>query len=188
MRLLAVAEHPGLNLYDQFELSSQDPLSPGRLDIGARSLPVLALVTAATAAALAADADPDIERPSANAVHTMIGQAVQLLHAPDQQASEYGATVLALVPKFEPGLARYTDALVAHPNVGVRIVAASMAVLDEQAQRILAADSDPKVRAALASRGGDLAKDILGLLRADGHPDVERAIAAWPGSGRAEPA
>jgi len=118
----------------------------------------------------------------------MIGEAVQLLHAPDQQASQYGATVLALVPKFEPGLARYADALIVHSNVGVRIVAASMAELDEQAQRILAADYDPQVRAALASRGGELAEDILGLLRADEHPDVQRAIAARPGSGRAEPA
>jgi len=185
-RLLAVAEEPSLNAFDQFELSSQDPLSRGRLDIGARSLPALAVVTAATAAALAADGDPEVERPSAHAVQIMIDQAVQLLHSPDQQASKYGATVLALVPKFEPGLARYADALIVHPNAGVRIVAASMAVLDEPAQHILAADSAPQVRAALASRGGDLADDVVAVLRADEHPEVKRAITARPGSGRAE--
>lgn len=118
----------------------------------------------------------------------MINQAVQLLHSPDQQASNYGATVLAVAPKFEPGLARYADALIVHPNAGVRVVAASMPVLDEPAQRILAADSAPQVRAALASRGSDLADDVVAVLHADEHPDVKRAIAARPGSGRAEPA
>ena len=187
-RLLAVAENPGLNAYDQLELSSQNPLSRGRLDIGARSLPTLALVTAATAAALAADREPEVERPSAHAVQIMISQAVQLLHSPDQQASKHGATVLAVLPKLEPSLARYADALIVHPNAGIRTVAASIAVLDEQAQRILAADSAPQVRAALAGRSRDLAGPVVALLRADEHPDVKRAMAAQAGPGYDESA
>jgi hypothetical protein len=46
---------------------SQDPLSRGRLDFGARNLPLLALIMTAEAAASAADAGEDF----------LPGQAVQ---------------------------------------------------------------------------------------------------------------
>ena len=187
-RLLAIAENPGLNTYDRFELSSQHPLSRGRLNIGARSLPALALVTAATAAALAADQDPEVERPADQTTQSMIKQAVQLLHSPDQKAAKHGATVLALVPKFEPSLARYADALIVHPSVEVRTIAASMGTLDESAQRILTADSAPQVRAALASRSKELADDLVARFRADDHPDVKRALAAHPEPDNGKPA
>jgi len=176
-RLLTIAETPGLNECDQAELNSQDPLSRGRLDLGARSLPTLALVTAATAAALAADASADVESLPVQATQLLVSQAVELLHRPDHEAQRYGATVLALAPRLEPGLGRYADALIVHPSVEVRSVAASMAILDEPAQRILAADSSPQVRARLAARSGELAEDIRALLTADEHPDVQRALA-----------
>ena len=175
-RMIAIAESPGLTVFDELELSSQNRLSRGRLNLGARSLPALALVTAATAAALAADADPAVQRLSAEATENMINQAAQLLHDPDQEA--HGATVLALMPKFEPSLGRYADALIVHPSADVRTVAASMVVLDEQAQRILAADSSPQVRAALAGRPRELAEDVLSALQADEHADVQRALAS----------
>jgi hypothetical protein len=152
-RLLAVAENPGLNEYDQLELSSQDPLSRGRLDLGARSLGPLALVTAATAAALAADAGVEAESLWGQPTQYMVTQAAQLLHDQDREAAKNGAIVLAMGSRYEPDLARYADALVVHPSAQVRGVAASTAVLDESAQRILAADSSPQVRAMLASRG-----------------------------------
>jgi hypothetical protein len=175
-RLLAIAENPVLNEDDQAELASQDRLSRGRLDMGARRLPMLALLTAASAAASAAEAGTDIESLPAQAVQRLITHAVRLLQSPDQEASTYGATALALASRYEPGLARYTAALVAHPSVEVRSVAAAMAALDETTQHILVADSSPQVRARLAARAPELADDILATLRADEHIDVIRAL------------
>ena len=108
----------------------------------------------------------------------MINQAVQLLHDPDQETMNHGATVLALMPKFEPNLGRYADALIVHPSIDVRTIAASMVVLDEPAQRILAADFSPQVRAALAARSRELAEDVLAALQADEHANVKRALAS----------
>ena len=52
--LLAIAENPELNDFDQAEIASQNPLSRGRLDTGAKNLPVFALLASATAAGLVA--------------------------------------------------------------------------------------------------------------------------------------
>ena len=184
-RLLTVAKNPGLNDYDQLELSSQDPLSRGRLDPGARSLAPLALVAAATAAALAADAGIEAESLRGQPTQYVITQAVQLLHNQDREAEKNGAIVLAMMSRYEPGLARYADALIVHPSAEVRGVAASTAVLDESAQRILAADSSPQVRALLASRGSGLAADVLAVLQVDEHPEVKRALTISEDSARA---
>jgi hypothetical protein len=184
-RLLAIAIDPGLNEYDQAELNSQDPLSRGRLDLGARRLPALALVTAATAAALAAEAEPEPQSLSAGAAQTLVTNAVQLLHSADREASKLGAIVLAMASRIDRSLTRYADALIVHPSAEVRNAAAARAVLDEPAQRILAADSSPRVRATLAGRISDLAADVQAALRADEHPQVRRALAASaePGDG-----
>ena len=186
-RLLAIAENPGLNEYDQLELSSQDPLSRGRLDLGARSLGPLALVTTATAAALAADAGVEVESVRGQPTQYMVTQAVQSLHSQDREAEKNGAIVLAMVSRYEPSFARYADALIVHPNAEVRGVAASTAVLDESAQRVLAADSSPQVRAMLASRRSGLADDVLAALQADEHPEVKRALATIADSGTGRP-
>jgi hypothetical protein len=177
-RLLAIAENPALNEDDQAELASQDPLSRGRLDIGARRLPMLALLTAASAAASAAEAGTDIESLPAQAVQRLITHAMRLLRNPDREASTYGATVLALVSRYEPGLARYTAALVGHPSDEVRSIAAATAALDETTQHMLVADSSPQVRARLAGRTRELADDVLATLRTDEHVDVIRALAS----------
>jgi hypothetical protein len=176
-RLLAIAIDPGLNEYDQAELNSQNPLSRGRLDLGARRLPALALVTAATAAALAAEAEPEPQSLPAGAARTLVTNAVQLLHSADPEASKLGAIVLAMASRIDRSLSRYADALIVHPSAEVRNVAAARAVLDEPAQRILAADSSPMVRATLAGRVRDLDAGIQAALRDDEHPEVRRALA-----------
>ncbi len=117
----------------------------------------------------------------------MVPQAVQLLHSPDREISKNGAIVLAMVSRVDPTLVRYADALVVHPSAEIRAVAASAAVLDPPTQRILAADSSPQVRASLASRGGELAADVLAALQADEHPEVKRALAPSTGSDDVEP-
>lgn len=177
-RVLAIAESPGFNAYDQLELNSQHALSQGRIDLGAKRLPTLALVTAATAAALAARAGSHVEILPGEAVRLLITKAVDLLHAQDHVASKDGATALALASRFAPSAAAYAGALLMHPDVEVRAVAASTAALDEAAQRILATDPSPQVRTMLASRSGEITEDILAALRADKHPSVQRALAA----------
>jgi hypothetical protein len=181
----AIVSHPARKHrlpHNPLSTGSQDPLSRGRLNLGARSLPALALVTAASAAALAAEAGGDVENLRGQPTENMVTHAVQLLHNPDSEVSKHGAIVLAMVSRFESALARYADALIVHPCVEVRVVAASTAVLDEPAQRILAADSSPQVRAALASRSTELAGDVLSALHADEHPEVKRALASGTGS------
>ncbi|MGO8961942.1 MAG: hypothetical protein ACLQFR_31905 [Streptosporangiaceae bacterium] len=175
-RLLAIAENPTLTELDQAEIASQDALSRGRLDTGAKNLPIFALLTAATAAGLAADAEPGIDTLPDQAVQSLFSHAVQLLHSPDPDASRYGAGALAWTSKYAPRLAPFTTALITHPSDEVRNVAAAMAILDEAAQRILAVDPSPQVRASLASRTGELADDVLPTLRADQHPEVRRTL------------
>jgi hypothetical protein len=173
-RLLTIAENPARNEHDQAELASQDPLSRGRLDMGAKGLPMQALVVAASAASSAAAAGG---LPT-HAVQRLVTHAVRLLHSPDREASKHGAFALALASRSQPSPATYTTALVVHPNDEVRVIAAATAALDEITQRILVADSSPQVRARLASRAPELAADILAALRADEHPDVVRALAS----------
>ena len=175
-RLLAIAENPTLTELDQAEIASQDALSRGRLDTGAKNLPIFALLTAATAAGLAADAEPGIDTLPDQAVQSLFSHAVQLLHSPDPDASRYGAGALAWTSKYAPRLAPFTTALITHPSDEVRNVAAAMAILDEAAQRILAVDPSPQVRASLASRTGELSDDVLRTLRADQHPEVRRTL------------
>ena len=176
-RLLAIAEDPGLNELDQAELASQDPLSRGRLNLGAKSLPVFALVIAAGAADSAAGAGAD--RLPAETSQRLVAEGVRLVHSPDRETAHYGATVLAFASRSDPGLAFYTTALVIHPNDEVRAVAAlSAKELDIPTQRILVADTSPRVRAALASRASELADDVLKTLQADDHVEVKRVLAA----------
>jgi hypothetical protein len=60
-RLLVIADNPVLSAFDQMELASGDPLSRGRLSLGARELPTLALVMAASAAASTVQASAHVE-------------------------------------------------------------------------------------------------------------------------------
>jgi hypothetical protein len=174
--LLAIAEDPALNDLDQAELASQDPLSRGRLDTGAKNLPVFALLAAATAAGLAAKTEPGIDSLSDQAVQRLFAQAIQLLHSPDPEAARYGAGALAWVSRYAPRLAPFTSALITHPTDKVRDVAAAMASLDEAAQRVLASDPSPQVRSTLASRASELADDVLSTLQADEHAQVRRVF------------
>jgi hypothetical protein len=184
-RLLAIAEDPGLNELDQAELASQDPLSRGHLNLGAKNLPVFALVIAAGAADSAAEAGTDADRLPAETTQRLIAEGVRLVHSTDRETARYGATVISLASRSDPSLAPYTTALVIHPIDEVRTVAAlSAKELDVPTQRILAADLSPMVRAALASRAVELADDVLKALRADDHVEVKRVLAADAESGK----
>ena len=187
-RLLAIAENPDLNDLDQAELSSQDPLSRGRLDTGAKRLRMLALLMAAEAAAAAAEAGADVDGLPAEGMQQLVTQAIVLLHNRDHETAKLGAAALARASRCNPGLASYSTALIAHPSEEVRSVAAAIAILDETAQRILVRDPSPQVRAKLAGRAPELASDVLGMLRADGNADVIRAVAVATESDNGQPA
>ncbi len=176
-RFLAIAENPALTEHDQAELASQDLLSRGRFDMGARDLPMLALVCAATAASQAAEVHSESESLPAESIRRMIIYAVKLLHSTDRKTSKYGAITLALASKCQPGLGRFSAALLVHPSDEVRSVAASIGPLDETTQLILAGDPSPGVRIRLASRASELDEDIIAGLAADVHPDVLQALA-----------
>jgi len=177
-RLLAIAENPVLSVFDEVEIASGDPLSRGRLNLGARELPALALVMAASAAASAAQAGADVESLPPEAGLQMITHAVQLLRGPDPDAAKHGAAALALACRYDPGLPDYSTTLIAHPNAEVRAVAAAAAVLDVTAQRVLVTDPSAQVRANLASRVSELVPEVIAALRSDEHPDVKRALAS----------
>ena len=175
-RLLAIAQNAVLSVFDQLEIDSCDPLSRGRLNLGARELPALALVMAASAAASAAQAGADVESLPPEARLQMITHALQLLRGPDPEAAKHGATVIALAYRYDPGLPDYRATLIAHPNAEVRAVAAAAAVLDVTAQRVLVTDPFAQVRANLASRASELVPDVIAALQSDEHPDVKRAL------------
>ena len=177
-RLLAIAENPVLSAFDQLELASGDPLSRGRLNLGARELPALALVMAASAAASAVQAGADVESLPPEAGLQMITHALQLLRGPDPEAAKQGATVMVLTYRYDPGLPDYRATLIAHPNAEVRAVAAAAAVLDVTAQRVLVTDPSAQVRANLASRASELVPEVIAALQSDEHPDVKRALAS----------
>jgi len=178
-RLLAIAENPELSEFDQLEITSGDPLSRGRLNLGARELPALALVMAASAAASAAQAGgAEVEVLPPEAGRQMIIHALQLLRGPDPEAAKHGAMIVALAYRFDPGLPDHRTVLVGHPNAEVRAVAAAAAVLDVTAQRVLVTDPSAQVRANLASRAGELAPEVIAALQSDEHPDVRRALAS----------
>jgi hypothetical protein len=112
-RLLAVAENPVLSAFDQLEIASGDPLNRGCLNLGARELPVLALVMAASVAASAVQAGADVESLPPEAGLQMITHALQLLRGPDPEAAKHGATVMALKYRYDPGLPDYRAMLIA---------------------------------------------------------------------------
>jgi len=176
-RLLTLAENPGLSVFDQIELASGDPLSRGRLSLGAKELPILALVMAASAAASAAQAGADVENLPPEAGLRMITRSLQLLRGPDAEAAKHGATIMILAYRYDPGLPDYRATLVTHPNTEVRAMAAAAALLDTTAQQVLAGDPSAQVRANLASRASELAPEVVATLQSDEHPDVKRAMA-----------
>ena len=94
---------------------------------------------------------------------------------------KHAAIAVAVASRSEPGLNHYGTALIVHPSGEVRGIAASVAVLDQTMQRVLAADPSPDVRMRLAARAGELDQDVLAELCADTHPDVVRAMAAAAG-------
>jgi hypothetical protein len=177
-RLLAIAENPVLSVFDELEIASGDPLSRGRLNLGARELPALALVMAASAAASAAQVGDDVEGLPPPAGLQMIIHALHLLRGSDADAAKHGAMALALAYRYDPGLPDYRAMLIAHPNAEVRAVAAAAAVLDVTAQRVLVTDPSPQVRANLASHASELVPEVIAALRSDEHPDVKRALAS----------
>ncbi|HET9898892.1 MAG TPA: hypothetical protein VFQ44_28545, partial [Streptosporangiaceae bacterium] len=177
-RLLALAENPVLSVFDQMELASGDPLSRGRLNLGARELPTLALVMAASAAASVAQAGAVAEDLPPGAGLRMITRALQLLRGPNPEAAKHGATTMILAYRYDPGLPDYRAALISHPNAEIRAVAAAAATLDTTAQQVLATDPSAQVRANLASRVSELASEVVARLQSDDHPDVKRALAA----------
>jgi hypothetical protein len=106
---------------------------------------------AAEAAAAAADAGAETGGLPTGEMERLVTQAVGLLRNSDQKVAKFGAGALARASRSDPSLAGYTTALIAHPSDEVRSVVAAVAVLDETAQRILAADPDPQVRARLVA-------------------------------------
>ena len=167
-----------MSVFDQLEIDSGDPLSRGRLNLGARELPGLALVMAASAAASAAQAGADIESLPQEGGRQMITHALQLLRGPDPEAAKHGAMVMALAYRYDPGLPDYRATLIAHPNAEVRAVAAAAAVLDVTAQEVLVTDPSAQVRTNLASRVSELVPAVIAVLQSDEHPDVKRALAS----------
>ncbi|HUB42787.1 MAG TPA: hypothetical protein VMA72_28370 [Streptosporangiaceae bacterium] len=61
-------------------------------------------------------------------------------------------------------------------------------MLDEPAQRILAADSVPQLRASLAARVRELAAGVVATLEADQHADVQRNLGRAAGLDDSNPA
>jgi hypothetical protein len=177
-RLAAIAANPALNALDQWEIASGDPLSRGKLNLGARDLPALALLMAANATAAAGRLDADTEVLPPEAWSGMVTRALGLLRGSDPQTAWYGAVVLALANRHGHGLPDFGPLLVGHPNTDVRAVAAGRADLGPTAQRVLMTDPSPKVRANLASRVGELDPEVVAVLSSDTHPDVRRALAA----------
>jgi hypothetical protein len=186
-RFLALAEDPGLSEDDQAELATQDPLSRGRVDLGARALSSLALYMAARAAAPAADPDVGAEGLPGDAAHRLIARTVQLLHSPDTETAKWGAAALAAASRTDPSRAHYGTALIVDPREDIRAAAVPRVVLDQTAQQLLAADSSPRVRAALAHRASELTEETLATLRADDHPEVTRALTAGAGPDGSNP-
>lgn len=176
-RLLAIAENPQLNAFDQMEIASAAPLSRGHLNLGAGEFPALALLLAANAAAAAARTGAGTGNLSPEAGLRMITQALRLLRAEDPKTAWHGAAVLTLARQYDPSLPDFTTAIVSHPNTDVRAVAAARAMLSVPAQQVLVTDPSPQVRANLASRARELAPETIARLQLDEHPDVKRALA-----------
>lgn len=176
-RLAAIAADPRLNEFDQWEIATDDPLSMGRLNLGAKEFPALALLLAANAAAAADQPDAEAGILPPQAWPGMIAQAIGLLRVPEPTTAMYGAVVLVLAHRHGPGLPGYGPLLAGHPDRSVRMVAAGRAVLDPAIQQVLMSDPSPQVRANLASRASELDPEVVAALHSDPHPDVQRALA-----------
>jgi len=185
LRVLAIAENPAFSQFDEAAMSSQDPLSRGRLDFGAQNLPVLAMLMATEAAAASTDAGGAFLTDQA--ARRVVTLALLLLRSTDGTAARWGGAALARLSKYEPSLAHYATALMTHPVDEVRVAAAAIGSLDDTAQQAFAGDPSPAVRANLASRASELSGNVLAALQADEHLDVKRALAAALRSDQATP-
>ena len=177
-RLLELAGNPNFNEFDQAELQSQDLLSRGRLNTGARQMPALALLIAAEAAEEAAKGEPEIDRMPANLLQQLAISAAALLNSPDPDTAKYAAAALAHASKTDPSLAGFATALVTSSSEQTRNVAAALVNLDQTTQHILAADPAPQVRVTLASRARELTPEVLNSLREDANAEVIHALTA----------
>jgi hypothetical protein len=179
--LAMIAADPRLNEFDEWEIATGDPLSLGKLKLGAKEFPALAMVLAANAAADVARRDTEEGIVPPGAWPGMIVQAMGLLRASDPDTATYGAVVLVLADRHGPGVPGNASLLAGHPDKDVRAVAAGRAILDPAAQRVLMTDPSPQVRANLAGRASELDPEVVAVLNSDQHPDVQRALAGAAG-------
>ena len=177
-RLVELAGNPRFNEFDQVELQSQDPLSRGRLNMGASQLPALALLIAAETAEAAAKSDPALECLSVNRLQGLAISSASFLKSPDQQIAKYAAGALAHASKVNGSLAGFGVSLITSPSEDIRKIAAFIVNLDETSQLILAADPAPQVRVTLARRARELTPQVLDTLRRDTNAEVVEALTA----------
>lgn len=176
-----IAADPRLNEFDEWEIATGDLLSLGKLKLGAKEFPALAMVLAANAAADVARRDTEEGIVPPGAWPGMIVQAMGLLRASDPDTATYGAVVLVLADRHGPGVPGNASLLAGHPDKDVRAVAAGRAILDPAAQRVLMTDPSPQVRANLVGRASELDPEVVAVLNSDQHPDVQRALAGAAG-------
>jgi hypothetical protein len=159
---------------DRWEIETNTPLSRSRFDTGAGSLAAVALVAAAEAFQRAGE-DGDAIAHNRDFAGRLVAAALPLLRG-DAKAARFGARTVARVAGTAPALAHHAHGLLFHSQADVRAAGAAYAPIDERMFAQLATDPAANVRAAVASRGSELAAAIRDALAADPDSGVRHTL------------
>lgn len=174
-RLAAVHQAPRLSEADLWEISTDTPLSRGRVSTGAGDLAGLALVASAEAFA-AAHADTGVTDADRAFVDHAMASAARLLRDDSPLTRRRGALTVAAIATAAPEFSGHATGLLFHGDEHVRALGAAHAPVTPQMFAILAQDPAPRVRAAVAGRASELPEVVRHALASDSHLVVRRGI------------
>lgn len=177
-RLLAVNRAPHLSESDQWEISSNVPLSRARFRSGAESFADNVLRVAAEAWAASRETDEELTQGDRAFAQEVAEGALPLLQDPEQQSRIRGARCISALARGASQFAHYAIGLTLHNCEYVRAIGVPHVPRADPLLVALAGDSAPWVRASVAQRAEDLPQHVLDALRNDLHLGVRRTLAA----------
>lgn len=171
-RLAEVAQDPQYSASD-LEQMQRSGLSRGHIDLGGGRLAGMALIAATHMLSSSRIPASPFTGDEQDLADQLFAAAARLLSSDDTTAHVWGARAVVGLHEARPE-GGYLTSLTLHPNEKVRALGVLQSTAGDHLLRVMASDTSPYVRAAVAGRGNELPDDVLALLQCDMHASVRR--------------
>ncbi|MCX4545957.1 hypothetical protein [Streptomyces sp. NBC_01565] len=175
-RLLSVHSAPRLSKSDEWEISSNAPLSRTRLNSGSAQLSDNALRVAAQAWANSREPSAPLSPSDKAFTARAISSAAALLRSDDPGNRARGARCVAALADGSLHFKLQAGGLALHGCQHVRAIGVAHLSSSDPLLIALSEDPAPRVRAAVAQRADELPQQVLDSLAQDTHLGVRRTL------------